>query len=246
MDPYVDVCRDTGVNVSQGRVMVGPCFRDVSVIYTLNGVTPLSTISPVDGRIFFVPRVNTFRPDGQFITFFNQAGTFAERIRVYPCDTTNNRYGVDIFNFTPQVVNVTSIPAVPVTVTSEQSGAQQKHQLIFTTNATVFVNVSNNPNGRFVTFSVDMTASIAAGTHSIGEWVEVRGSFNNFGGGDLYRLTRSGNIYSGSFLIVGNAGSSVTYKFYGQRITWESGADRTLTLGTAQISQTVPQATYRV
>ena len=91
-----------------------------------------------------------------------------------------------------------------------------------------------------------MAGPIAAGTHSIGEWVEVRGSFNSFGGGDLYRLPRSGNIYSGSFLIVGAAGSEMTYKFYGQRITWEPRADRALTLGTAQIAQTVPPAVWNV
>lgn len=247
MDPhYVDVCPHTGVNIAGGRVMVGPCVRQVFVNYTLNGVTPVSTVSPVDGRIFFVPRVNTFRPDGQFITFFNRAGSFGERIRIFPCDPTTNRYGIDIFNFSPQVVNVTSTPVVPVTVTSEQNGTQQKHQLIFTTDATVFVDVSNNPNGRFVTFSVNMSAPIAAGTHSVTEWVEVRGSFNSFSGGDLYRLTRSGNIYSGTFLIVGNAGSAVTYKFYGQRITWESRSDRSLALGPAQTGQTVPAATWNV
>jgi hypothetical protein len=205
----------------------------------------LATVSP-EGQTFFVPRVNTFRPDGQFLIFFNQAGTFTERIRVFPCNATTNRYGVDVFAFTPQVVNVTSIPVVPVVVTSEQSGTQEKHQLIFTTDATVFVNISNNPNGRFVTFSVDMTAPIAAGTHSVTEWVEVRGSFNNFGGGDLYRLTRNGNIYSGSFLLVGNSGSAVTYKFYGERITYEPRADRTLTLGPAQTNQTVPAAVWNV
>jgi len=243
---YVEVCPEKGVNVRGGRVVVGPCFRTVNVVYTLNGVAPLATVSPNDGRVFFVPRVNTFRPDGQFLIFFNQPGTFAERIRVFPCDPTTNRYGVDVFAFTPQVVNVTSIPVVPVAVTSEQNGEQEKHQLIFTTDATVFVNISNNPNGRFVTFSVDMSAPIAAGTHSVTEWVEVRGSFNNFSGGDLYRLTRNGNIYSGSFLIVGAAASTVTYKFYGQRIEWELRADRTLTLGPVQVSQTVPSATWSV
>jgi len=245
MEPYVEVCRDSGVNVRDGRVQVGPCLRTVTVVYTLDGVAPLSTTSP-DGGLFFVPRVNTFRPDGQFLVFFNRPGTFTEQIRIQPCATQTNRYGVDVFAFTPQVVNVTSQPVVPVTVTSEQNGEQEKHQLVFTTDATVFVNISNNPNGRLVTFSVDMSAPIAAGTHSVGEWVEVRGSFNNFAGGDLYRLTRSGNIYSGSFLIVGNSGTSVTYKFYGQRITWEPRADRTLTLGPAQTNQTVPAAVWNV
>jgi hypothetical protein len=243
---YVEVCPEKGINVRDGRVVVGPCFRTVNIVYTLNGVTPLATVSPNDGRIFFVPRVNTFRPDGQFLIFFNQAGRFTERLRVFPCDPTTNRYGVDVFNFTPQVVNVTSVPEVPVVVTSEQGGEQQKHQLIFTTDATVFVNIGNNPNGRFITFSVDMSAPIAAGTHSLGEWVEVRGSFNNFGGGDLYRLTRSGNVYSGTFLVVGNAGTTTTYKFYGQRIEWEPRSDRTLTLGPAQTNQTVPPALWNV
>lgn len=246
MDSYVEVCPQGGVNVRDARVVLGPCFRTVTVVYTLTGVVPLSTVSPIDGTIYFVPRVNTFRPDGQFLFFFNQAGTFTERIRTFPCDITNNRYGVDVFNFTPQVVNVTSIPVVPVTVTSEQSGTQQKHQLVFTTDATVFVNISNNPNGRFVTFSVNMSAPIAAGTHSVGEWLEVRGSFNSFSGGDIYRLTRSGDIYTGTFPIVGNAGSTVTYKFYGQRITWEPRADRTLVLGAAQVAQTVPAAVWNV
>jgi hypothetical protein len=243
---YVEVCRESGVNIRDGRVAVGPCYRTVSVVYTLVGVAPLATVSPTDGRTFFVPRVNTFRPDGQFLIFFNNGGTFTEKIRVFPCDSTTNRYGLDVFAFAPQVVNVTSVPVVPVTVTSEQNGEQEKHQLVFTTDATVYVNISNNPNGRFVTFSVDMSAPIAAGTHSIGEWVEVRGPFNNFGGGDLYRLSRSGNVYSGTFLIVGAAASTVTYKFYGQRITWEPRADRTLTLGPVQQGQTVPAAVWNV
>lgn len=226
--------------------MIGPCFREVRVVYTLTGVAPISTVSPGDGRVFFVPRVNTFRPDGQYLLFFNQAGTYTERVRIFPCEATTNRYGVDVFNFAPQVVNVTSTPVVPVVVTSEQNGTQQKHQLIFTTDATVFVNVSNNPNSRLVTFSVNMSAPIAAGTHTVGEWVEVRGVFNNFVGGDLYRLARNGNVYSGTFLIVGNAGSSITYKFYGERITWEPGSDRTLVLGPAQTGQTVPNAVWNV
>lgn len=147
MDPYVEVCRTSGVNVREGRVLVGPCIPEVRVVYSLGAaVTPVSTVS-ADGRVFFVPRVNTFRPDGQHIVFFNQAGDYTERIRIFPCDATTNRYGVDVFAYSHQLVAVTSVPEVPVTVTSEQDGTQQKHQLIFTGKATVFVTVSGNPNG---------------------------------------------------------------------------------------------------
>lgn len=243
MEPAVEVESDV-VKVREGRVIIGPCEYRVTVVYSL-GVTPVATMSP-GGQIFYVPRTNTFRPDGRYVIFFNSAGTFEERIRVCPCDEVTNRFGVDVFAFTPQVVTVTSDPVVPVVVTSEQSGTQKKHQLIFQSDATVYVNVGNAANSRMVTFSVDMSAPIAAGTHNVSHWVEVRGSFNDFGGGDLYRLNRNGNVYSGAFPIVGNAGATVTYKFYGQEITWESRADRTLVLGTAQIAQSTPPAVWNV
>jgi hypothetical protein len=138
---YVEVCPSGRVNVRSGRVVVGPCLPTVRVVYSLTGVTPQSTTSP-GGQVFFIPRVNTFRPDGQFLIFFNQAGTFTERIRLFPCNPPLDRYGVDVFALSSQTVTITSIPTVPITVTSEQGGTQQKHQLIFTTSATVFVNVS--------------------------------------------------------------------------------------------------------
>jgi len=246
MDSYLAVCPQGRVVVRNDRVVVGPCVPKVSIFYTL-GVTPLRTVSP-SGQAFFVPRVNTFRPDGQFVLFFNQAGAFSVDIPISICGTSasTGSYGVDVFAFTPQLVTITSVPVVPIAVTSEQSGTQKRHQLIFTTDAAVYVNVGADPNGRLVTFSVDMAAPIAAGTHLTSDWVEVRGSFNDFGGGDIYRLTRTNNIYSGTFPIMGAAGLSVTYKFYGQGITWETIADRTLLLGAVQTPQTVPQVVWNL
>lgn len=241
MDSYVEVCPSSGVNVQDGRVMIGPCYRVVNVFYRLMGVSPIQTISPDDGKTYFVPRANTFRTDGDVdsLVFFNNAGNYQKQIRLFPCSANAKQYGVDVFAFTPQVITVTSIPPVPVAITSEQAGTQQKHQLLFSTDASVFVTVSSNANGRAVTLSVDMSAPIAAGTHSISDWVEVRGSFNSFGGGDIYRLTRTGNIYTGTFPIVGAAGSTVAYKFFGQRIGFEPNEDRTLVLGPAQVPQSV-------
>ena len=212
MESYVAVCPQGRVVVRNERVIVGPCLAKVRIFYSLS-VRPIRTIGPT-GQIFFVPRTNTFRPDGEFVVFFNEPGSFNVDIPISSCGTISSltsSYGVDVFAFTPQVVTISSVPVVPIAVTSEQSGTQSKHQLIFTTDATVYVYVGDNPNGRLVTVSVDMSAPITAGTHSVGEWLEVRGSFNDFGGGDIYRLTRNGNVYTGTFPIVGTAGSTVTY-----------------------------------
>lgn len=239
----VEVCPSKGVAVRGGRVIVGPCVRDVAVFYALGaGVSPVTT-QGTDGRIYYIPRTNTWRSDGGQLNFFNVPGTYTARVKVLPCE---GKYGVDVFARADQVVNVASEPVVPLVVTSEQNGTQKKHQMVFSTNAKVWVNVGLAANARMVAFSVDMSAPIAAGTHTVDKWVEVRGEFNGWSGGAIYRLARAGNVYAGAFVITGNAGAALAYKFYSEQITWEGGADRTLILGAAQQTQTVPQATWNV
>lgn len=256
---YLEVCPQTGVNIREGRVVVGPCFRTVNVTYKLNGVVPVST---TDGtRFFFVPRVNTFRPDGEFLVFFDRTGTFTQAIRIFPCSPLISSYGVDVFSWANQEVLIKTQPDVPVAVTSEQGGSQTKYQMVFNQNANVEVTIGNADNGRDVTFTVDMTAEILAGrfgrptldnflgTYRDQHYVEVRGPFTSWSGSPAYRMypTAQWNFVNGVFVsggrftatiqFVGNAGSAVAYKYYAvsalRPVGWETGADRILTLGAA-------------
>jgi hypothetical protein len=241
MDSYLEVCPQSGVNVRDGKVIVGPCFRTVSLVYKLNGVAPISTVSPVDGRTFFVPRVNTFRPDGQFVNFFNQGGTYTQEIRIFPCGGQNDRYGVDVFSWANQKVLIKSQPEVPLAISSEQGGSQTKYQMVFTDNADVEVTIGNADNGRDVTFTVDMTAEILAGrfgrptlayndgffgSYRDEHYVEVRGPFTEWTTNTAYRMYPSaqwrfvngafvsGGQFTTTIQFVGDAGTNVAYKFY--------------------------------
>ena len=247
--------------------MIGPCYRTVNVVYKLNGVVPVST---TDGtRSFFVPRVNTFRPDGEFVVFFNRAGTFSQTIRIFPCSPLTSSYGVDVFSWANQKVLIKTQPEVPVAVTSEQGGSQTKYQMVFRQNADVEVTIGNADNGRDVTFTVDMTAEILAGrfgrptleTFGVGgtyrdqHYVELRGPFTSWSASPAYRMYPtaqwnfvngvfvSGGLFTATVQFVGNAGSAVAYKYYAvsalRPVGWETGADRILTLGAAFTPQQV-------
>ena len=76
----------------------------------------------------------------------------------------------------------------------------------------------NNANGvRLVTFSVNMNVQTNTNKLSFNpaaDNVEVRGTFNNFGGGTNWRLTNNGSgIFTGSFTIPGSEGVTNAFKY---------------------------------
>jgi hypothetical protein len=104
----------------------------------------------------------------------------------------------------------------------------------------------NTPEFRPVTFQVDMTVLEAAGGFTPGvDSVRAYGSFSDWAtGGAAYQLTNSATngIYTGTFIVSGTNGGSISYKFFNTRGApnggYESISDRTATLGA---SGTTPQ-----
>jgi hypothetical protein len=113
-------------------------------------------------------------------------------------------------------------------------------------------NTVTNGNGvltvlgaRTLTFAVNMNVQTNKSLFTpTNQGVEVRGSFNSWAGGAA-TLTDGDNdgIYTGSFTVAGDLGTTVEYKFYR---TGASGADyeglannRTLTLGADGVNDTV-------
>jgi hypothetical protein len=94
------------------------------------------------------------------------------------------------------------------------------------------------PANRQVTFSIDLSRQIAAGTFSASSSsVEVWGTFNDWGNfTDKYSLTSNGSgIYSGTFVVPGANGATSRYKFVtfdgNNTLSWEQGSDRVLVMG---------------
>jgi hypothetical protein len=88
---------------------------------------------------------------------------------------------------------------------------------------------------RDVTFSVDMNVqAFKQNFDPAVHGVEVRGSFNGFGGGQNVLTDVDGDgIYSGTFPVEGAEGSEIAYKFYATGdggLGYEAGADRVATL----------------
>ena len=97
------------------------------------------------------------------------------------------------------------------------------------------------PEFRPVTFQVDMTVLEAAGGFTPGvDNVKVTGSFNDWStGGTAYQLADeapTNGIYTGTFIVSGTNGSSISYKFFNTRSGapnggYENDPNRTATLG---------------
>ena len=94
------------------------------------------------------------------------------------------------------------------------------------------------PANRAVTFSIDLSRQIAAGTFSAStSAVEVWGTFNDWGNfTNKYSLTSNGSgTYSGTYVVPGAAGSISRYKFVtfdgNNTLSWEPGSDRVLVMG---------------
>ena len=94
------------------------------------------------------------------------------------------------------------------------------------------------PANREVTFTVDLSREIAAGTFSASSSaVEVWGTFNDWGNlANKYSLTNNGfGTYSGTYIVPGAAGSTSRYKFVtfdgNNTLSWEPGSDRVLVMG---------------
>ena len=106
------------------------------------------------------------------------------------------------------------------------------------------------PDFRPVTFSVDMTTLEAAGGFTPGvDTVKVTGSFNDWStSGTNYQLADENpadGIYTGTFILTGAPGGSISYKFFNTRSAapndgYESIADRTASLGPVGETQTLP------
>ena len=113
---------------------------------------------------------------------------------------------------------------------------------------TVFYsNVNTVPDFRLVTFAVNMSQQISLGRFNPAtDFLEIRGGMNSWGGGTTWRLADgdSDGIYTGTFNIEGTAATTVEYKFYNTasgapNSGYESGSDRTVTLGPVQTAQNV-------
>jgi len=94
------------------------------------------------------------------------------------------------------------------------------------------------PANRAITFSIDLSRQIAAGTFSASSSsVEVWGTFNDWGNfTNKYSLTNNGSgIYSGTFVVPGANGATSRYKFVtfdgNNTLSWEPGSDRVLVMG---------------
>lgn len=94
------------------------------------------------------------------------------------------------------------------------------------------------PANRAITFSIDLSRQIAAGTFSASSSsVEVWGTFNDWGNfTNKYSLTNNGSgIYSGTFAVPGANGATSRYKFVtfdgNNTLSWEPGSDRVLVMG---------------
>jgi hypothetical protein len=94
------------------------------------------------------------------------------------------------------------------------------------------------PANRAITFSIDLSRQIVAGTFSASSSaVEVWGTFNDWGNfTNKYSLTNNGSgIYSGTFVVPGANGATSRYKFVtfdgNNTLSWEPGSDRVLVMG---------------
>jgi hypothetical protein len=112
-----------------------------------------------------------------------------------------------------------------------------------------FSNQEVVPQNRPVTFSVDMTVLEAAGGFTPGvDSIKVTGSFNNWdSGGTAYQLAdpEADGTYTGTFTIVGNADTSIAYKFFNTKAGapnggYENDPNRTAVLGAADTPQILP------
>ena len=114
-------------------------------------------------------------------------------------------------------------------------------------NTVFYSNVNTVPDFRQVTFAVNMSRQVSlAAFNPATDFLEVRGGMNGWNGGTVWRLTDgdSDGIYTGTFRIEGAANTSVVYKFYNTasgapNSGYESGSDRTVTLGPVQTAQNV-------
>lgn len=113
----------------------------------------------------------------------------------------------------------------------------------------LFSNQEVVPANRPVTFSVDVTVLEAEGGFTPGvDSIKVVGSFNNWNtGGTVYQLTdpEVDGTYSGTFSIIGAAGSSISYKFFNTKTGapnggYENDPNRTAVLGAADVPQVLP------
>jgi hypothetical protein len=114
---------------------------------------------------------------------------------------------------TPVPYRFTILPADPLLPLDPETVARS---FVMPTSAlelpTVFFD--NAQGYRNVTFSVDMSVQEAAGLFNPAtQTVEVRGSFNNFAGGEVLAAQGSG-IYSTTLTIGGAPNQSVEYKFF--------------------------------
>ena len=135
-----------------------------------------------------------------------------------------------------------------------EGGADRTFPLAFNTDLNVLpalalaTDTFSTPEFRPVTFSVDMTVLEAAGGFTPGvDSVKVAGTINNWDTGSTdYQLTDeapTNGVYTGTFIVSGTSGSSISYKFFNTRTGapnsgYEGGSDRTATLGA---SGTTPQ-----
>jgi hypothetical protein len=127
-----------------------------------------------------------------------------------------------------------------------EAGADRTFNLAFNTNLNVLPALAlpqdtfNTPEFRPVTFQVDMTVLEAAGGFTPGvDTVKVGGSFNNWDTGSTdYQLADeapTNGVYTGTFIVSGTNGSSISYKFFNTRPGapnggYENDPNRTATL----------------
>lgn len=100
--------------------------------------------------------------------------------------------------------------------------------------------INGQTTPRKVTFLIDMSVQIELGTFDPATGtgvVEVRGDFNGFSGGNVLTDEDGDGIYSGTFTIAGAQGSSVAYKFWATGLDFESGPNRTFTLGPSNVDE---------
>lgn len=109
--------------------------------------TPGFTAGDIVVPVLYVPRVNTWRQDGQHVNFWRANTRTAKLIKINRFSQNSegipNYYGVDIFCYKTQGITVTANPPVPYQLLEPSAIEQDQYQFKFNSSATLKIRVFN-------------------------------------------------------------------------------------------------------
>lgn len=129
-------------------VIEGPARDNLAEIQFLLGPGVSEVLTGAAPNQFFVPRVNTWRADGQFVLFLRGGWSLTKKIPTQTGQSPDiSFYGIDIFCLKTQVPVVESVPAAELVQVFDldptSALTQNKFQLKFNTPAQVKVTINN-------------------------------------------------------------------------------------------------------